>query len=106
VPRPSVPDRLLISALHGTAWRRATERGLIADAVIELHGIAQGRADLLAEAAGITAGAWTVRASTSVGTELLTAGLLLYAGADLRQLPGWIELGRRRATLSWGPVHG
>lgn len=96
----------MIAALHGTAWRRASERGPIDEAVAELRGIARGRADLLAEAAGITAGAWTMRSATSVGTELLTAGLLLYAGADLSQLPKWVELGRQRAGESLGPVHG
>lgn len=37
------PDDLLISALHGTAMRRATEQGSMAEAVAELRDIAAGR---------------------------------------------------------------
>ena len=36
--------------------------------------------DILAEAAGITAGAWYARPSTNVGHELIAAGMLILAG--------------------------
>lgn len=98
-------DNLLYSALHGTAWRRASERGSIEAAVEELRSIAGGRGDILAEAAGISAGIWSVRAGGCVGTELITSGLLIYAGADLREIQKWVELGRERAGYQ-GPIHG
>jgi len=51
-------DRLLYSALHGTAWRHAAEQHNLAEAIAELREMAGGRNDILAEAAGVTAGAW------------------------------------------------
>ena len=98
-------DRLLYSALHGTAWRHASQRSSIEAAVAELQALAHGRADVLAEAAGISAGTWSVRAGSCVGTELLTSGLLIYAGADLHAIQAWVDVGRDRATFR-GPVHG
>jgi len=103
--RGADPDRLLSSAIHGTAWRRATERGSIADAVEELMQIAGGRRDILAETAGITVGSWSAHPSMCVGTELFVGGLLIYAGADLDQLERWFPVGRDRAGVS-GPLHG
>jgi len=82
--------------------RRATERGSIADAVEELMQIAGGRRDILAETAGITVGSWSAHPSMCVGTELFVGGLLIYAGADLRQLDRWFAVGRDRAGVS-GP---
>ena len=99
-------DRLLYSALHGTAWRRATQRGSIGAAVAELQQIAGGRCDILAEAAGMSAGSWSVQAGSCVGTELMTSGLLIYAGADLREIQAWVDLGRERASRGRGPIHG
>jgi hypothetical protein len=46
------------SALHGTAMRYATERRNLDESIEELRQIADGRNDILAEAAGITAGSW------------------------------------------------
>jgi hypothetical protein len=46
-------DQLLYSALHGTAMRYATERRSLAESISELREIADGRDDILAEAAGI-----------------------------------------------------
>ncbi len=54
----STKDQLLYSALHGTAMRYAAERRNLDEAIEELRQIADGRNDILAEAAGITAGAW------------------------------------------------
>lgn len=67
--------------------------------------MAGGRRDILAEAAGISAGSWSVKAGSCVGTELLTSGLLIYAGADLREIQQWVDLGRERAGYR-GPIHG
>ena len=51
----STKDQLLYSALHGTAMRYAAERRNLDEAIEELRQIADGRNDILAEAAGITA---------------------------------------------------
>jgi hypothetical protein len=52
----STKDQLLHSALHGTAMRYAAERRNLDESIEELRQIADGRNDILAEAAGITAG--------------------------------------------------
>jgi hypothetical protein len=49
---------LLSSALHGTAMRYAVEKRDLAESIAELRQIADGCNDILAEAAGITAGYW------------------------------------------------
>jgi hypothetical protein len=54
----STQDQLLYSALHGTAMRYAAERRNLHESIEELRQIADGRNDILAEAAGITAGSW------------------------------------------------
>jgi hypothetical protein len=54
----STPDRLLYVALHGTAMRYAVERRNLDESIEELRDIADGRNDVLAQAAGITAGSW------------------------------------------------
>jgi hypothetical protein len=52
----STKDQLLYSALHGIATRYAAERRSIDKSIEELREIADGRNDILAEAAGITRG--------------------------------------------------
>jgi hypothetical protein len=52
----STKDQLLYSALHGIAMRYAAERRSIDKSIEELREIADGRNDILAEAAGITRG--------------------------------------------------
>jgi hypothetical protein len=54
----STKDQLLYSALHGTAMRYAAERRNLDESIEELRDIADGRNDILAEAAGITGGSW------------------------------------------------
>jgi len=54
----STADQLLYSALDGTAMRYAAERRNLDESIEELRQIADGRNDILAEAAGITAGSW------------------------------------------------
>ena len=72
----STKGQLLSTALHGTAMRYAIERRNLADSIAELRQIAGGRNDILAEAAGITAGSWYAWPSTHVGHELVAAGML------------------------------
>ena len=76
----STKDQLLHSALHGTATRYAAERRNLDESIEELRQIADGRNDILAEAAGITAGFWYAWPSTHIGHELVAAGMLILAG--------------------------
>ena len=73
----STKEQLLYSALHGTAMRYAAERRNLDESVEELRQIADGRNDILAEAAGITAGSWYAWPSMHVGHELIAAGMLI-----------------------------
>jgi hypothetical protein len=98
------PDQLLYSALHGIAMRYAAERRNLDDAITELRDIADGRDEVIAEAAGITAGSWYAWPSTHVGHELVAAGLLIMAGGhegkplDFEALERWTRVGFERGT--------
>ena len=102
----STKDQLLYSALHGTAWRHAAKQHNLADSIAELRQIAAGRDDILAEAAGITAGSWYAWPSTHVGHELITAGMLIMAGGgnakplDYDELERWTRIGYERGMRS------
>jgi hypothetical protein len=63
--------------------------------VADLRALAGGRGDLLAETAGVMAGAWTARIDT--GDYPLAAGLLVLAGADHDLIRRWVDVGRERA---------
>jgi hypothetical protein len=89
------PDRIMVARLSGTAVRLARTCGPIDEAVTELRALAEGRGDLLAEQAGIMAGAWSARVET--GDYLLAAALLVLAGADHERIARWVEVGRERA---------
>ena len=82
----STKDQLLYSALHGTAVRYAAERCNLDESIEELRQIADGRNDVLVEAAGITAGFWHASPATHVGYELIGAGMPILAG-DGQRLP-------------------
>jgi hypothetical protein len=75
----STKDQLLYRALHGTAMRYAAERRNLDESIEELRQIADGRNDILAEAAGITAGSWYASPATHVWYELVGAGMLILA---------------------------
>jgi hypothetical protein len=98
----STTDQLLSVALHGTAMRYAAEKSNLAKAITELREIAAGRDDILAEAAGIEAGAWYAWPSTHVGHELVAAGMLIMAGGhdgkplDFEALERWTRVGYER----------
>src|SRR5215212_9762180 len=68
-------DQLLYSALHGTAMWYIAEQRSLAESIAELRQIADGHDEVLAEAAGITAGSWYAWPSTHVGHELVAAGM-------------------------------
>ena len=100
----STADQLLYSALHGTAMRYAAERRNVDDSIAELREIADGRDEVIAEAAGVTAGSWYAWPSTHVGYELVAAGMLIMAGGhegkplDFEALERWTRVGFERGT--------
>ena len=102
----STKDQLLSTALHGTAMRYAAEKRDLAESIAELRGIADGRDDILAEAAGITAGYWYAWPSTHIGHELIAAGMLIMAGGgngkplDYDELERWTRVGFERGMRS------
>jgi len=69
--------------------------------VAELRELAAGRADLLAEVAGIEEGASAGELSERLARQ--AAGLCRKAGADLDAIPRWIEEGRRRRADAGRP---
>src|SRR4051794_30126328 len=68
------PERLFYGKVVGTARLLAVEQGPIAAAITRIRETAQGRNDLLTEAAGIGLGAWSVNPGHPV--DLLTASSL------------------------------
>ena len=98
-------DRLLVAELYGEARRRARWRELGSDeeaaAVAELRELAGGRADFLAEVAGVLEGAREGEPDEPLARQ--AAGLCRKAGADLEAIPAWIEEGRRRRAAARQP---
>ena len=86
--------------------RYATERRNLADSITELREIADGRNNILAEAAGITAGSWYASPAAHVGYELIGAGMLILAGGgrgfplDYDELERWTRVGYERRRRS------
>ena len=107
---PSQPecDRLLVSEIRGEArlharWHELTA-GEHAAAVAALREVAAGRADLLAEVAGIILGACEGQLDEPLMRQ--AAQLCRDAGADEVLLPAWIEEGRRRGADALRPPFG
>ena len=88
-------DRLLIAELYGEARHRAQWRELTSAeetaAVAELRQLAGGRADLLAEVAGILEGAHEGELDEPLARQ--AAALCRKAGADETAIPAWIQVG-------------
>jgi hypothetical protein len=86
--------------------RYAAERRHLDESIEELRQIADGRNDILAEAAGITAGSWYASPATHVGYELVGAGMLILAGNhrglpfDYGELERWTRVGYERGMRS------
>jgi hypothetical protein len=86
--------------------RYTAEKRDLAKSITELREIVDGRNDILAEAAGITAGSWYASAATHVGHELIAAGMLILAGGghgvplDYGELERWTRVGFERGTRS------
>jgi hypothetical protein len=95
--KPS-PDGIITAQLAGTAKRHASRKPLdVEAAVTELREIANGRADLLAERAGVTLGFYARENRDEWPCKALAAALLIAAGADLTRLTEWIPVGQERA---------
>jgi hypothetical protein len=86
--------------------RYAAEKRDLAESIAELRQIADGHDEVLAEAAGITAGSWYARPSTHVGYELIAAGMLIAAAGregkplDYGELERWTRIGYERGMRS------
>jgi len=84
-------DRLLVAQLTGTARHHARWRDLTGDeqaaAVTDLRDLAAGRADLLAQVAGIFEGASEGRHDEPLARQ--AAALCRLAGADNALIPQW-----------------
>ena len=78
------PWDYLDEALHGTAIRYAAEKRNPAESIAEHREIINGHNDILAEAAGITAGSWYTSPVTRIVHGLIAVGTLILAcgGAD------------------------
>jgi len=98
-------DRLLVAQLTGEARHHAKWRDLTADeettAVAELRTLAGGRADLLAEVAGVLEGAHEGEMDEPIARQ--AAALCRKAGADPDAIPAWIETGRERKANAGRP---
>ena len=98
-------DKALLAEITGVARRLA--RGQLSgaeqqEAAAALSQVAQGRADLLAESAGLAIGA--NEGGRDEARHLQAAQLCIEAGADLSLIPQWVEEGRRRAGDSASPL--
>jgi hypothetical protein len=98
-------DKALLAEITGVARRLA--RGQLSgaeqqEAAAALSQVARGRADLLAESAGLAIG--THEGGRDEVRHLQAAQLCIDAGADLSLIPQWVEEGRRRAAGSPSPL--
>jgi len=94
-----------VAQLTGEARRHAQWQPLTAEeeaaALAELRALAAGRADLLAEVAGILEG--TSEGELDERLARSAARLCREAGADPEAIPAWIEEGRRRSANARRP---
>ena len=100
-------DRILVAQLTGEARHRAKWWELSSDeeaaAVAALRELAGGRADLLAEVAGLFEGTAEGRHDEPLARQ--AAQLCRLAGADESLIPTWAAEGRRRAEAARKPPH-
>ena len=98
-------DRILVAQLHGEARHHAKWRDLTSDeeaaAVAELRELAAGRADLLAEVAGMLEGASEGELDEPLARQ--AAMLCRKAGADEGAIAAGIEVGRSRRANAGRP---
>jgi hypothetical protein len=95
------PDHITVARITGAAHRHARLRPLTEaehhHAVTELSEAAAGRADLLAQYAGVAVGFHEGEPDEAL--HLQAAQLCIDAGADTHLIPRWIEEGRHRAAI-------
>jgi hypothetical protein len=95
-------DHAVITQLAGTSVRLARRAVLTPDqhhaAVTELADLAAGRADLLAQCAGLAAGAHM--GAPDEALYLRAAQLCIDAGADQSQIPHWTREGHLRGAAA------
>jgi acyl-CoA reductase-like NAD-dependent aldehyde dehydrogenase len=93
-------DQGTVARLTGAAQRHASwpapTREEMSAAVAELRDLADSRADLLAEVAGLLIGYY--RGTAEEAKARTAARYCRAAGADPDLVPRWIEEGERRAT--------
>jgi len=98
-------NRVIVAELTGEARRHAQWRPFTAEeeaaAVTELRALSAGRADLLAEVAGILQG--TSEGELDEPIARSAARLCRQAGADPKAIPAWIQEGRRRSANARRP---
>jgi hypothetical protein len=92
-----VVARIAAVAGRHARWRPLTEAEE-ASAVAELAEVASGRADLLAEYAGVALGFH--EHGLDAARYRRAAALCVRAGADPGLIPGWVAEGRRRAAVA------
>jgi hypothetical protein len=101
-------DKALLAEITGVARRLARGRSMSEaeqqEAAATLSQVAQGRADLLAESAGLAIGSH--EGGREEARHLQAAQLCIDAGADLSLVPQWVEEGRRRAGAAPSPLRG
>lgn len=95
---PMHPDRYLEVALSGLARRHAMEGTTDPEAIAELRLLAQGRSDLLAEAAGMAIGGYLAAPGMNDPRTLRAGWLLVAAGADPTLVTGHVDATRARAS--------
>ena len=98
-------DKTLLAEITGVARRLARGQLSVAEqqeAAATLSQVAQGRADLLAESAGLAIGGH--EGGRDEARHLQAAQLCIEAGADVSLIPQWVEEGRRRAGSSPAPL--
>jgi hypothetical protein len=98
---PDTPaDRMIVAQLAGASRRYARLPSLSAGqhhaAITELTDIAAGRADLLAQCAGLAVG--THAGGPDEELYLRAAQLCIDAGADQSQIPRWTREGHRQGA--------
>lgn len=93
-------DRITVARIAGVSSRRAGQwlngQCSEAEAVAELVAVAGGRADLLAQHAGVVTGATEGELPMQVEMAREQARLCILAGADPDALGPWIDVGRQR----------
>src|SRR5271169_3185508 len=94
-------DRLILAWISGVASRRCPFADRPPeqdhDAIAELAQAASGRADLLAEHAGMCLGfAAADLIPQNAAKHIAVASLCMMAGGDMGQVAGWIPVGLKR----------